>query len=175
MAADRLPAAELIASLLAFSAAPSIAPQDVAADVDGDGVDLGVDSHPAIATFHSATASATTVFTPLIADSADDITFAPVAAGNLIGGLMVDVAVANDNETQARIYTGGKRYLRVEVSDDAAGTPALLASAEIIKTAPLSAAKPAQLEQLLMELDRRAVASRGAAPANQATLAAIIA
>ena len=178
MPAPRIEAAEIIASLLGFAGAQSIAPQDVASGVNGASLDRGATAanrSPLIAVYNFATASATTVFTPDLEESNNNSDFTSVAVGDLIGGLFTDVAVASDNAVQIRAYVGSARYVRAAIADDAGGTPEMLASAMLIQAVSLAHLKPYQIEQVIMDLNRRGWdQGSGEPPTNQSRLVDLI-
>jgi hypothetical protein len=172
--AKRLTATEIIDTLLAFAGSQSVAPQDVAAGVDGAAVEL--DGEPAIVLFNLATASATTEFTLDVEESANGTTgWESADAADLLGGALPAITTANDNGVVARYYVGGANHIRATFADDAAGTPALLASAAVIKTRTLAHLKPYEIDQVMDQLSRRSFdRGTGDVPV-QARLNAIIA
>jgi len=75
--------------------------------------------------------TATPTFTFVIQDSADDTTFADVAAGFTIGSFPAIVA-ATDNTSYKVGYRGNKRYLRLILKTVTGTSPTLLCSGDIV-------------------------------------------
>lgn len=117
-----------------LSPASSIAAQTVIAPVNGTGVELsgfvGSDVLIHLGTFGGTTPTATIQ----IQESDDNVTFAPVAATDLIGGaLPATIDTTNAATLYERGYLGIKRYLRVAVTAVGGTGPSLPMSAVIVR------------------------------------------
>lgn len=110
----------------------SINAQAVTATLNGTSADLqGFESAQVLidlGTFGGTTPTATIQ----IQDSADDATFAAVAAADLQGGALPDpIDTTNDAQLLVRGYIGSKRYVRVAVTATGGTSPSLPMSATI--------------------------------------------
>ncbi len=97
-----------------------ILPQAIAADVDGTGVEVRgfeeVEVQIAVGLYTDGT------FTLLVEESADDVTYTTVAAGDLDGSVPV-LSASTDNQIHRVGYMGSSRYVRLTVAEPTSPNP----------------------------------------------------
>ena len=119
----------------------SLAPQTVTGTVNGSSTDIK-NFHGVMAVLDLGTFGGTSPTADIrLEESADDTTFAAVAAADLIGGLVAQITTANDLQVHTRGYLGSKRYLRWAVTATGGTSPSLPMSASLVlgdaKTEPV--------------------------------------
>jgi hypothetical protein len=118
------------------SPAQSLKAQVVTAAVNGSGVDLqGFDSAVFVVDAGAITGTTPTI-TPRAEESDDNATFTPIAATDLDGGLLVNIATGADNVIQKRGYLGAKRYVRLAISAVGGTTPSAPICGSVVRGHP---------------------------------------
>lgn len=116
---------------------PAAAYSDPSLPVNGTGVDLAnYDAAVILVDAGTLGGSSTPTITLQIQESDDNSTFTAVAAADLAGGLLPAIVAANDETLYERGYTGLKRYIRVSVTAKGGTSPALPASAVVVRGKP---------------------------------------
>lgn len=108
----------------------SLVPAARSAAANGTGADLrGYDGAMAIVDV-GAVSGTTPSFTFALEESADDSSYAAVAASDLLGAF---IAVTTGSQVQRVGYIGAKRYLRVAITAVTGTSPAATCAATIVR------------------------------------------
>lgn len=121
-----------------ISPVSTLAPAARTGTANGAGVDLqGYDAAAVVINIGDVTGTSPTA-TIKIQDSADNSTFADVAAADLVdGGAEIALTdTTNDAQVHKRSYIGSKRYLRVALTAISGTGATVPSSAEIVRGRP---------------------------------------
>lgn len=113
--------------------AQSLAPASQTAAINGTGVDVRDYASAMVLISAGAAGGTTPSFTFEVQESDDNTTFAAVADAGLQGA---EPVITVGNETHRIGYKGGKRYIRVAITDATGTSPTLLCEAGVVRGDP---------------------------------------